>query len=183
MKREDNLIVLKGVKPIEYANETFYPNKYYNVITLEEKPFKQHLVKGKIFQDDKFNENFEDATKRVLRDWEMVGLRDLDTGKPITKTAFNKLADVHVYTGYSGGRRTRIRIIYFRNSKNCIYGFYVYNSTKAKDLKDAYEMYIETFNGSTEYLDSQEIQFGNRGIPIAYGDLGVWKETPKPFIL
>ena len=177
--RADNLVVLKGGRPIEYANEVFYPNKYYRVITLEEKPVRQHLVFGKVFRDDKFNEMFEYAHDRVMKHWEMIGLRNLHTGKPITKTAFNKLADVHVYTG----NRVKIRIIFFRNSREVIYGFYTYNNTKAKDLKDAYKMYIKTFNGSTEYLDSGEIQFGNRGIPIAYGDLGVWKETPKPFIL
>ena len=176
--REDNLVILRGFKPIEISNETYYPNKYYRSIALTEGDRTQILVFGKVFNKEHFDETFEFAHARVLRDWTEICLLK-EGNKPLTKKAFNEQADVHVY----GNRSSKIRIIYFRNSREPIYGFYVYNSTKAKDLKDAYEMYIETINGSTEYLDSKEIQFGNRGIPIAYGDLGVWKETPKPFIL
>lgn len=184
IKRDNNLVVLKGKNGVTINHTEFYPNKYYRCITLSEsEDNEQTLIYGEVFHKEQFNELFEYATDRTLRDWEAIGLlvKDKKDGvaKAISFTAFGKHADIHTY----GRGRNKMRILYFRNSRECIYGFYPCNYTKVNDIRESYNMFLDTVLGNSEHLDDKSIQFGNRGIPLQYGDLRVWKETPKPFLI
>ena len=57
------------------------------------------------------------------------------------------------------------------------------NSTKLSDIKESYHMYLDIISGLTDNLDDKSVQFGNCGIPLAFGNLRVWKNEPKKFIL
>jgi hypothetical protein len=170
-----NLAVIKSDTAIEHGVSLLYPNTYYRTLTVQDGlSDNEVMIDGTIISVKEFNEKFEYAHDRLMRHWENIGLRDLHTGKPISRTAFGKLADVHTYTG--AGRKLRI---YFFGTKDCKYGFYPMIDTKANNLKECYQMYLDTFKGITEHLDCKDVQFGNCGIPLSYGDLRVWKTTPS----
>lgn len=184
--REDNLVVLKGDDGFMQHQSEFFPNKYYRSIKLSEDDNAQILVFGEIFTQTQFDEKFEYATDRVLKDWASIGLIKVDGGglvKALSFTAFSKLADIHTYKGYFMGRTTKMRIILFRTCKEIMYGFYPTNATKLNDLRESYQWYLDTVGGKDEYLDDKSIQFGNRGIALSYGDLGVHKKKVEPFVL
>ena len=187
LMRKDNLVVIKSENPfIKCIHTEFFPNKYYRCIQLSEGGDNaQYLIYGEVFTLVEFNELFEYATDRVLKHWANIGLLKVDEGglvKGISFTAFGKLADIHEYIGYYSGRKTKMRILFFRNSKEVIYGFYPTNVTKLGDIKESYQWYLDTVSGITEHLDDKSIQFGNRGIPLSYKPLGVWKGIVKPFV-
>lgn len=182
LMRKNNLAIIKSDSPFMRFQSLFEPNKFYRSIQLSEGDDNaQILITGEVFTQVEFNELFEYATDRVLRDWNEIGL--LKNGKALSFTAFGKQADINEYTSFFMGRRTKMRILLFRTSKDIIYGFYPTNVTKLGDIKESYQWYLDTVTGITEHLNDKLIQFGNRGIPMSYCNLGVWKETPKPFVL
>ena len=103
-----------------------------------------------------------------------LGLINLTSNKPISFAGFKKRADVHEY----GRGRNPLRIIYVGQPRQNLFGFYPMRDTKANNLKDAYHMYLELVNMSSDSDDYplsliDDIQWGNCGIPISYGDLRV----------
>jgi len=184
--RKDNLVVIKAKKGFMWHQSEFLPNKFYRSIQLSEGDNVQILVYGEVFNFDEFEAKFEYATERVLSHWKDMSLLKVDSNgdvKPISFTAFGKLADIHTYTSHYGGRRNNIRALYFRTSREVMYGFYPTNVSKLNDVREAYQWYLDTVGGSYEHLDDKSIQFGNCGIPLSYGDLRVWKTEVEPFVL
>jgi len=171
-----SLVTLKGDKSIEVDGQRYDVNRFYRHLETGETQYA-HMVYGMKMSKEFFDEHFEYAYDRIMRDWSQMSL--LNDGQPITKTAFKKLADVHTYTGRDGyGKRVKNFIILFRvgGLEKRMYGFYpTFSETKAKTLDSVYKYYLATVNGDMTYIDGENIQFGNRGIPMVYGDLGVWK--------
>jgi hypothetical protein len=99
-------------------------------------------------------------------------LKDLglvtESGKAISFTKFKSIADIHEY-GY--GKR-KVFIIFVLNSRENIFGFYPPTCTRVEMLKISYEYLLDTIGSEIkqEFLDGN-IQWGNCGIPLAYGDL------------
>ena len=165
MDRE-NLVVLKGDKELVFKTDTMYPNKYYRCLKVAENDNVQYLVYGIVFDQKGFDENFEFAYDRIMRDWETIGLTK--SGKLVNKTTFRELANVHTY----GKQSNNLRIIFFGLPKDCMYGFYpIYNENKAKQLNAMYSWCEQVIGGYMGYFDQDCIQFGKYGIPISYGDL------------
>ena len=180
--RKDNLVVIKGQKGFMWHHTEFLPNRFYRSIQLSEGDNVQILVDGEIFIFDEFETKFEYATERVLGHWKDMSLLK-ENGKPISFTAFGKLADIHTYTSSYGGRKNKMRILLFRTCREVMYGFYPTNITKLNDIREAYQWYLDTVGGDYEHLGDKSIQFGNKGIGLSYGNLGVWKTEVEAFVL
>lgn len=164
-----NLVILKTSNELILGSDVLYPNTYYRCLDEEKNGEKSYYVYGINMHESLFNEYFEYAYDRIMRDWERIGL--IQNDKLISKTAFKKLANVHIY----GKQTNNIRIIFFGIPNECLYGFYpLYSENKAKQLDAMYKWCIQVMDGYMGYFDQQNIQFGNRGIPIGYGDLRVW---------
>jgi hypothetical protein len=162
-----DLVILKGSNELKFKTDTLYPNTYYRCIKLEENGVVQYLVYGINMDDEFFKEHFEFAYDRIMRDWEQIGL--VKNGKPITKKDFKELANVHTY----GKQNQNLRIMFFGHPKEGMYGFYpTVSENKAKQLDRLYSWYLLILtNGNMNYFDQNNIQFGNKGIPLSYGSL------------
>jgi hypothetical protein len=165
---KENLVVLRGDKALEFEGEAMYPNQYYRCLKATENDREEYFVYGIKFDKATFDTNFEFAYDRIMRDWELIGLTK--GGKLIGKTAFKVLANVHTY----GKQSNNLRIIFFGFPNECMYGFYpIYNENKAKQLDAMYKWCIQIMDVYTGYFEQENIQFGQKGIPLSYGDLRV----------
>ena len=101
----------------------------------------------------------------------MVKIKQLglitEKGEPISFAKFKKLVDIHQY----GKGNSRLFIIFVGVKENKL-GFYPPTCTKPEMLKIAYEYLVDTITTEMkqEYLDGN-VQWGNCGIPLAYGNL------------
>ena len=163
-----SLVVLRGDKVLEFQTDTMYPNKYYRCLRVSENDNAEYMVYGIVFDKATFEATFEYAYDRIMRDWERIGL--IKGGKLIGKTAFKELANVHLY----GKQTNNLRIIFFGFPKECMYGFYpMFRESKAKQLDTMYVWCNVVIEGEMRWFDNENIQFGNCGIPLSYGDLRV----------
>jgi hypothetical protein len=91
-----------------------------------------------------------------------------ETGEPISFAKFKKLVDIHQY----GLGKRRVFIFFILNSRENIFGFYPPTTNRPEMLKIAYDYLLDTITTEMkqEYLDGN-VQWGNCGIPLAYGDL------------
>ena len=160
------LVVLRGDKALGFETDTMYPNKYYRCIQAEENGIEEYCVYGIIFDKETFEANFEYLYDRVMRDWEKIGI--MRAGKLIPKSRFKFFANVHVY----GKRSNNLRIIFFGNPRDCMYGFYpMFSENQVKQINAMYQWCENVIGGEMCYFDNDDIQFGNCGIPISYGNL------------
>jgi hypothetical protein len=164
-----NLVILKGSSELKLGSDTLYPNKYYRC--LKDTKNDRYFVDGINMSEAFFKDYFEYAYDRIIRDWESIGL--IVDGKIITKKAFGEMANIHTY----GKQTNNIRIILFGKPKECMYGFYPpFSENKVKQLDHMYTWYKEVVNGgefAIKYFDNQDIQFGNGGIPLCFGNLRI----------
>ena len=163
-----NLVYVKGGDGFVDGVDEFKPNKLYRSIKVSE---NEWLVNGCSFDDDTFKEHFQFAYERIMHHWSDMGL--LNGDKPVSKKEFKERADIHHYI-YLSGRKSKLRIFIFSNATGIYYGFYPMEDTKVKNINECYQMYVDTVNGNMEYFDCKDIQCGDRGIPISYGDLRSW---------
>lgn len=161
-----SLAILKDSKTLSFDGEVFTPLKFYRSIEVSENAI---IVNGFCIPKQDFDEYFEYAYDKVMRDWEAIGL--VVNGKAITKKKFKELADVHTY----GKQTNNNRIIFFStHPKECLYGFYpIYGENKARQLDAMYMWYLQVLDGYMGYIDQESIQFGNCGIPLNSADLRV----------
>ena len=168
MKKE-NLVYLRDDKSINIGSITYDPNRVYRCLGLGNDEQIEYMVFGLVMDSVTFNKHFEFAYNRIMRHFQQIGLLTND-GKPLSKTAFIKLADIHTY----GTGRNSINIWYFRNSKDVIYGFYPMQSSKKEQATECYKYYLDLISGEMDCVDCGDVCFGNKGIPLQYGKLGVW---------
>ena len=172
MERKDYLVYLKkdnsNITKMKLSTE-FKHHKPYRCLELSEKGQVEMLVNGEIFSKYLFDKLFVYVLDKVKIDFEFLGLTVND--KPISKTAFNKLADVHTY----GKGKNALRVVFFNgfNKDKLCYGFYPRFSGDNKTivLQDAYTNFTKFLNGNSNGFDNDMIQFGNCGIPLSYSDL------------
>lgn len=163
MKKE-NLVVSKLEVKFDKGHSEFRPNHFYRCLP-ENGDF---LIYGEWFTQAERAELFETVHERMLRQFESLGL--IVGGKPISKTAFVKQADIHTY-----GRGNRgLKIWFFRNSRNIIWVFYPMQGAKAKNAIECYNWFLELIEGNMESIDSEDVCFGDAGIPLSYGKLRIW---------
>ena len=166
MTRKQLVILKSGVTEFKHHDTYFKPRTFYRC--LSEASESSYLVYGEWFNQKQFDNRFELAYDFLLRTFEELGV--IVNGKPISKTAFGQILDIHQYgrTSQSG-----LKIAYLRNRRDNIIGFYpaFKGETKKQTIEGAYTMFIETFIGNMDFVDCQRVQIGNSGIPISYGDL------------
>ncbi len=174
MKKE-NLVILRGKSTlVTQCGTRIEPNTSYRCIEVSEGKVKQFLVYGIVFDEKGFNQLFIELHTVVMNEFKTIGLIKED-GRAISKAQFKALASVHQY----GKGKEMLNVMYFYiNSKECIYGFYpnFTGDSKAECLKNAYDMYLDLLNGEMDDFDCADIQRGNCGIPICYGNLRVRPE-------
>jgi hypothetical protein len=158
-----DLVILHTALEATKGETKFVKNHLYRHIDFEN---GNHVICGEPFTDVEFKSLFEDAMDKVKRDWIEIGLLK-QNGSKISKNAFKELADVHEY---GSGRKT-YKVLYFRKTKDIIYGFYPVLANKSDSINQAYEWYLQTLNNNYEYLDDRDICFGNMGVPLSYTKL------------
>lgn len=94
-----------------------------------------------------------------------LGIMATNDTKPLSFKGFKQRVDVHKY-----GKKNRIFFLGFPKSN--LFGFYPpISGTKEDEMKQSYNMYKKLVEGDiTPYTDG-DVQWGNCGIPIGYGDL------------
>lgn len=161
-------VQVRGNEDLTFQTDTLVPKVNYRCIVAEEDGVKQFFVYGILFDEPTFKKHFIDSHEVIMKHWQEMSMFK-DDGKPLSKTAFKKRADIHIYRGH--GRR----IWLFRTSASVMYGFYP-RRTYAKDhLDECYRMYMDVIGGNLSDIDCGLIQFGNKGIPLGFGNLGVYK--------
>ena len=169
MLRKNHQVVLKSQDGFIYADNQFKSNTFYRCIQLSKGKRSEFMVYGCIFSAKDFKEKFEYAIDRIKRDFVELGLLKSNLSI-ISKNLFSTSADVHQY---GSKRSSSLHVWYFRISRDMIYGFYPSQGSRAKQLAECYQMYLETLEGNMDYIDCGDICFGNCGIPISYGKLRV----------
>jgi len=168
---KNSLVILRVSKVTEYQTDTLYPNKFYRCMKLTEGSVTEYMVYGIVFDEKTFNEMFEYAYDRVMRDWTTLGL--IVNGKAVSKTKFKECIDFHVYV--TSMRRSRgINLGIIRNH-DFIYGFYPrFGETKKETFDNAYKNFVSVSLGEMTSLDNNWIQLGNMGVPLSFGNLS-WR--------
>lgn len=103
-------------------------------------------------------------------------LKDLDIlsseGVLIKFSQFKNRASVHKYVG----RGVKTQIVFVGEPKKSLFAFYIMYGRELDGLKEAYSMLSWLAKGDMEDYENESIQWGNRGIPISYGDLRTFPE-------
>lgn len=89
-------------------------------------------------------------------------------GGPLLYSGFKKFASIHRYGN-------KYKIVFIGLPKENLFGFYVEYGNDTQVLKDAYKMYVRLVNGNMEEFNDKDVQWGNCGIPISYGNLRISK--------
>lgn len=158
------LVTLHTALEATKGHTKFRKNYFYRHVLVD----GTHIVNGENFTDIEFKSLFEDALAKIVRDWVKIGLLT-ENGEKISKTAFSKLADIHDY----GIGRNTVKVLYFRNSKDSIYGFYPELKSIKGCINKSYEWYLQTLNNEYKFLDNDDICFGNCGVPLTYSKLKI----------
>ena len=88
--------------------------------------------------------------------------------KPISYSGFKNRASVHRY-----GSPVKYKIVFLGQPKNNLFGFYVMYGDDTKVMKEAYNMFLRLIKGNMEDYNIGDLQWGNAGIPLSYGNLRV----------
>ena len=171
--RKDNLVILKeGVSTFEKSHTKFKPHTFYRSIILTNENRKEVLVNGEVFVNENFDNNFEFAHDRVMRDFKLCGLIK-PNGEPVSKTAFKKLADNHQYTSRTI-KSGLYKALFYTNVERGIYAFEsAFKEPKKKFYDTVYSYFINIVNGEMDAIDNQLVQYGNCGIPLNFSNLRV----------
>lgn len=92
-----------------------------------------------------------------------------DEGEPVLYSAFKNMAGIHRYNGRSG----TLKVVFIGLPKENLFGFYAAfkNDTDTNVLKEAYSNYLKLVKGRIDPYETKDVQWGNAGIPLVYGDL------------
>lgn len=111
--------------------------------------------------------------KEVLKRFKKLGLVTAD-GQPISFNAFKDRSSVHRY----GLRKNNMqKILFTGHPRENLWGFFLPIQNDKDFLKQAYGIFKKVVNGDMEWFETNlvhgkaAIQFGNCGIPLAYGNL------------
>lgn len=161
---KENLVVLKDALTATKGHTQFKANHFYRCIPDN----NGALIYGEWFTKREYNSLFETVYDRMIRQFTDLGL--IVNGQPVSKAKFTKLADIHTY---GNGHRAK-KIWFFRNSRDVIWGFYPMQGNKTENAKECYQYFTDLVSGNMEPIDSEDVNFGNAGIPLTYGKLRVW---------
>ena len=93
----------------------------------------------------------------------------IDNNKPLSYSGFKNRASVHKY-----GKN--YKVVFVGHPRQNLFGFYVMWGTDSDVMKEAYELYVSLVKGDMTGYNEGDIQWGNCGIPISYGELRSYVE-------
>lgn len=163
----ENLVMLKSDIETTIDGDLYKPNRYYRCMPTDETNYP-FILNGTGFTQKNFDEHFEFVHTRVMKHFVSLGLVD-EKLNPVSKAKFTKLADIHTY----GRGKKAFKIWFFRNSRDVMYGFYPMQGNKTDNANECYQYFTDIVSGNVECLDTKDVQFGNCGVPISYGNLRV----------
>ena len=88
-------------------------------------------------------------------------------GKPVSYASFKNRTTILKY----GKGRKQLKIVFAGIPQKNLFGFYVYTDTDPNVLKEAYEMLKQISRGDMTPIEDKDVQWGNCGMPLAYGNL------------
>ena len=104
------------------------------------------------------------SNEQLIDNLKLLGLVDLSTNKPIAYSGFKNRASVHKY-----GKR--YKMVFLGHPKKNLFGFYVTFDNDTTVMKEAYEMFLNLISGDMVDYNFEDVQWGNAGIPLSYGNL------------
>lgn len=104
------------------------------------------------------------SNEKLVDNLKLLGFVNLETNKPVSYTGFKNRASVHKY-GNS------YKIVFIGHPKQNLFGFYTMYGNDASVMKEAYEMFVNIVKGNMDDYDNGNVQWGNAGIPLGYGNL------------
>lgn len=105
------------------------------------------------------------SIKQIQSKLKKLGLISED-GKPLSYAAFKNRATISRFSG-----RRKYKAVFVGQPKDNLFGFYTMYGTDPEVMKEAYDYFIQLVKGNSEPYDEGDVQWGNCGIPIAYGNL------------
>jgi hypothetical protein len=102
--------------------------------------------------------------EQLIENLKLLGLVGLENDKPISYSGFKNRASIHKY-----GKKNKI--VFVGHPKQNLFGFYVLFDNDTNAMKEAYRMFCKLASGNMVDYNYDNIQWGNAGIPLGYGDL------------
>jgi hypothetical protein len=93
----------------------------------------------------------------------VLGLMGIDNNKPLSYTGFKNRASVHKYGKY--------KVVFVGFPRKNLFGFYTMYGADSEVMKEAYDMYVRLVKGDITDYNDDDVQWGNCGIPLSYGNL------------
>ncbi len=122
------------------------------------------IVHGEWMTMPTFKKHFIEYIPLLQARLKCLGMIDISTGEPLTKTGFKNRLDIHEY-----GRGRNKLLTLFVGTKENKFAFFPLRGTKVDAINEAYDMYVKLVNGEFEDVDSGDICWGNCGVPLVYG--------------
>ena len=144
----------------ETTGTKFKPHTPYRCMKLDSKTM---LVYGVPFDLKTFNQLFVDALERIKIHFELIGLTV--NNEAISKKEFKEKA---YEVKYGKGKNSFWTFWFYTHPKECMYRFSpsFAGGSKAVQTTNAYNDYIDILNGDLTMVDSEDIEFGNSGLPF-----------------
>jgi hypothetical protein len=105
--------------------------------------------------------------KEAIQKFKKLGLVNKD-GFPVSLTGFKNRASIHKYGN-------KLKVVFVGLPKENMWGFYVMYDNDNIVMKDAHKMFLKLVGGDMSDFQAKDVQWGNAGIPLKYGDLRVTK--------
>lgn len=180
-QRTDYLVVLKeDVESfiVEPSGTEFKQHTFYRAIQLENENQKEVLVFGEVFINEDFDNRFETAHERIMRDFKLAKLID-ENGKPISKTKFKKLCDLHEYSSSYKSKHKLFKGRFVTFKDRGIYTFQTnFRENKKEFFDTTYKMFMDIIDNDLYPIEYKTVQYGNCGMPLTYTNLRV-RDTVK----
>ncbi len=84
--------------------------------------------------------------------------------RPIPFKNFKNISSIHRYGN-------KYKVLYVGHPKKNLWGFFLIWDNDMGFSKEAYKVFVKTVAGDMSFIEDKELQHGNAGIPISYGDL------------
>jgi len=106
--------------------------------------------------------------KQLQAKLQKLGILNEDN-EPILYSAFKNRASIHKYRAREGV----LKIVFVGHPKENLFGFYASfaNDNDVNVMREAYKNLKLIASGKLEPHENDEVQWGNCGIPLAYGKL------------
>lgn len=110
------------------------------------------------------------SNDQLIENLKLLGLVEVSDNSrfnyynPISYSGFKNRASIHRYGN-------KLKVVFIGHPKLNLFGFYVMYDTDSNVMKEAYNMFIRLIKGDMTEYNNGDIQWGNAGIPLVYGDL------------